>query len=74
MGNIAELSLRGYPSEKIPSAIVSNAEDRLKEALELTRAARNELPFSRHEFCEEVYAVLLYNFATLKQASRTTER
>ena len=73
MGNVAELSLRSYPSGKISPELLSNAEGRLKEALELTRAARKELPFSRHEFCEEVYAVLLYNFATLKQASRTSE-
>lgn len=67
MGNLAELSLRSHPSDNIPPEILASAEVRLKAALKLTRSARDPISFSRHDLCEEVYVVLLYNFAMLRQ-------
>jgi hypothetical protein len=68
MGNLAELSLRSHPSDDIPPEVLAAAEAQVKEGLKLTGAARKQI-FSRHDLCEEVYAVLLYNFAMLRQAS-----
>jgi hypothetical protein len=67
IGNLAELSLRSHPSDNIPPEVLASAEVRLKAALNLTRAARDPISFSRHDLCEEVYAVLLYNFGMLRQ-------
>lgn len=74
MGNLAELSLRSYPSDNVPQEVLSTAEIRVKEALELTRGTRKQISFSRHDLCEEVYVVLLYNFAMLRQASQLLEK
>jgi hypothetical protein len=68
MGNLAELILRSHPSDNVPPEVLASAEVRVHDGLELIRATRKQL-LSRHEFCEEVYAVLLYNFAMLRQVS-----
>lgn len=61
MGNVADLILRRSTS----SEAITQAESWAKKGLEVTSAAR--MSRSAIDVCEVAYAVLLYNFAMIRE-------
>ncbi len=72
MGNIAELILRGHPSDTVPTEVLDQAEAWARKGLEIAKTARRESLFRQHEICEEGYAVLLFNMAMIRQAGSSS--
>lgn len=71
MGNIAELILRTHPEEPIPAEIVQQAETWAKKGLDISKAARKEAAKcgTTEPTCDVAYAVLLFNFAVIREVS-----